>query len=155
PVDVAITQAEVKPAAVPETREVAIQVTVSSIGQDCDTEIVCKLAGETTAERKPIKIPAGGSTEVKFLNRKLKPGQYQAEISLATADSLRADNNRYVTFVVRGSRKILTITDDEDYARALKLAFDVQKEFDCEVLTPNRIESIEQLRPFLAVCLLS
>lgn len=155
PVDVAITQAEVKPAAVPENRDVVIQTTVTSIGQDCDTEIICKLAGENAAERKPIKIPAGGSAEVKFLNRKFKPGQYQAEISLATTDALRADNVRYVTFEVRGSRKILTITDDAEYARAWKLAFEVQGEFDCDVLTPNRIESIEQLRPYLAVCMLS
>ncbi len=155
PVDIAITQAEVKPSAVPANRDVVIKATVTAIGQDCDTEIICKLTGENAAERKPIKVPAGGSTIVEFVKHKLKPGQYQAEISLATHDSLPADDVRYVTFEVRGARNILTITDEEKYALAWKYAIDVKQDFECKVLSPERIETVEQLKPYLAVCLLS
>jgi hypothetical protein len=116
---------------------------------------LCRLNGETTAQRKPLKLDSGQSDVIEFRRKNLKPGQYQAEVTLVTADALPVNNVRFVTFEVRGARKILTITDDPAYARLWQAAFELQGDFQCDVKTPVDITSIDDLKPYLAVCLFS
>ena len=152
PVDVAITQVEVKPQSIPAQKKVVVKATISATGQGCDTEVLCKIVGESVAERKSLKLEAGQSEVVEFINKKLPAGLYQAEITLATADGLMADNARYVTFEVRGARKILTIADDENDALVWQLAFDIPKNFECDIFEPGKAP---ELKSYLAVCLMS
>ncbi len=104
PVDLAITQAEVTPQSLPANKDVVVKATVLATGQGCDTELLCKLSGESIAEKKPLKLEPGESQVIEFINRKMKPGQYQAEITIATPDALPANNARFVTFEVRGAQ---------------------------------------------------
>lgn len=155
PVDVAIVEAEAKPSIVAANQEATIRVHVQATGRGCDTEVLCRLVGEPAAERKPVKLEPGQTQVFEFKKKNLKIGQYQAEVSLVTADALMSDNVRYVTFEVRGARKILTITDDAAYAFAWEAAFVSHGEFECEVKTPSEIGSADDLKSYLAVCLFS
>jgi hypothetical protein len=157
PIDAAITTVEVKPQSIPAAKnaEVALKATVSAMGLPCDVELTCKIVGENTAERKAVKLEAGQNAVVEFVKRDLKPGQYQAEITLEPTDALPGDNVRYVTFEVRQPRKILIITDEPDYATYLEVAFAAKHDFDPDVKTPTDIKTAEDLKPYLGICLLS
>jgi hypothetical protein len=156
PVDVAITNLEVSPPAVPANQKVVIRATVTAIGQGCDTEVICKIVGETNADRKPVKLLPGQSEVLEFTFNPLKEGkQYQAEVTLATADALPADNARFVTFEVRGARKVLTISDDESYARFFKVALEAKGDFTCEFKPPDDVGTVQQLKDATAVALIS
>src|SRR5262249_15070017 len=156
PVDVAITQVEIKPQAVPANQEVVIKATVMATGQGCDTELECKLLGhQPTTERQPVKLDAGQSQVIEFRKKGLKPGQYQVEVRLATSDAIPSSDVRYATFEVRGPRKILTITDDEDYAWIWQRAFAADGRYECEVKLPKDIRGLDDLKDYKAVYLLS
>src|SRR4051812_12377561 len=60
PADVAVADVEVKPQAVPANRPVVLNVTVQATGQDADAELSCRFDGDPTAERKPVRLRAGG-----------------------------------------------------------------------------------------------
>jgi hypothetical protein len=160
PADVAITAVNLKPQSIPAGQDVVLNATVAATGQACDGEIVCKFLGANgveikPVERKPIKLAAGQTDVVEFRRKDLKPGQYQAELTLAPTDALPADNARYVTFEVRIPRKVVIITDDEDYALFVEAAILSAKEFDCDTVTPDKIQSADDLKPYRAAFLLS
>jgi hypothetical protein len=155
PVDVAITQVEVKPQSFPANREAVIKATVTATGQGCNTDVLCKLSGQAVAESKPLKLEAGQSEVIEFINKPLKPGLYQAEITLATPDALPANNVRFVTFEVRGPREVLIVTDEIEFAGFFEPALRFKKDFVCKVRMPSDVQSLDQLKPYLAVCMLS
>jgi hypothetical protein len=161
PVDVAITNLEVTPASVPANQRVVVRATITATGQACDTEVICKIVGEATAERKPVKLQPGQSEVLEFINRELSLGkdgatrQYQAEVTLATADALPVSNARFVTFEVRGARKVFAVSDERSYARFFQVALDAKGDFKCEVKTPDEVPTVQQLKDATAVCLLS
>src|SRR5262249_1801 len=124
-------------------------------GQACDGELVCKVLGENTVDRKPIKLEAGQTDVVEFRRKGLKPGQYQAELTLAPTDALPANNARFVTFEVRVARKVVITPDDEDYARYVEAAILSAQEFDCDTVPPDKIQSADDLKPYRAAFLLS
>jgi hypothetical protein len=153
PVDVAVTQVDIKPQAIPANQEVVIKATVMATGQGCDTELRCTLQGVT--ERQPVKLDAGQSQVVEFRRKGLKPGQYQVEIKLASSGPIPSADVRYATFEVRGARKILTITDDEDYAWIWWAALKSSERYDCDVKLPGDINGPDDLKDYQAVCLMS
>jgi hypothetical protein len=156
PIDVAVTQVEVKPQAVPANQEVVIKATVTATGQKCDTELECKLLGEkATTERQPVTLESGQSQVIEFRKKGLKPGQYQVEIKLASSGPIPSADVRYATFEVRGARKILTLTDDEDYAWIWQVALDASQRYSCDVKLPGDIKGPDDLKDYQAVCLLS
>ena len=155
PIDVALLSVDLKPQSVPANREVVLKATVAATGQPCDAEILCRLVGETAAGRLPVKLDAGQSSVVEFRKKNLKPGQYQAEITLLPTDALPGDNARFVTFEVRGPRQTLVITDDKEYAFLWQAALGAYGEFACEVKAPRDVASPDDLKPYLAVVLLS
>ncbi|HLW66746.1 MAG TPA: BatA domain-containing protein, partial [Gemmataceae bacterium] len=87
PIDVAITQMEIKPQAVPANQEVVIKATVMATGQKCDTELECKLLSDqpATTERQPVTLDVGQSQVIEFRKKGLKPGKYQVEMRLASS----------------------------------------------------------------------
>lgn len=155
PIDVAITDVEVVPQPVLEGREVKLRVTVRAVGQDCETEVVCKLLGESGMDRKPVVLRAGEAKVVEFLGRSFKSGFQQVELSLTTTDALPSSDRRFATFEVLGPRKILVLADDPLWARAYTLALEVHGHFQPEVRTPAEIVTSEQFKPYVAVVLLS
>jgi hypothetical protein len=166
PVDVAITGLEVKPATAAEGQEVVVKATITATGQPCDTEVICKLVGETAVKRLPVKLDAGQSEVLEFKYPGLKPNKsadgkqtesrmYQVEVTLATADALPSSNARFATFEVRGARKVLAITDEKDYARFFDVSLEAKGDFACTVTSPDQVQTIEQLKDYTAVCLLS
>ncbi len=155
PINVSISSCEVTPQAVPANFPVTIRATVTATGQGCDTELLFRIAGDNATDRQGVKLDAGGTQNFEFTRKGLKPGFYQAEMSLATSDALIADNVRYLTFEVRGPRQILAITDDDDFAIFWRMAVDLQGWFTCDVRAPGQVINVEDLRPYQVVCLLS
>lgn len=158
PSDVAIVSLELPQQSTVRDRMI-LRATVRAVGQDCDTEVVCRIDGESTAEKKPVKLRAGQSQVISFERRGLAPGLHQAEISLGTTDSLPFDNARFATFEVRGGRRVLVLADDTTDARIWKLALESSGTFQCDVRGSS--ESMSTLTPkdllsrYQAVCLVN
>jgi hypothetical protein len=112
PADLAITQIELPRQAVPANVPVVLNATVQATGADYDTEIICRFDGEDKPERKPLRLLAGQSQVVRFERSGLPPGLHQAEISLATSDSLPFNNVAFATCEVRGPRQVLVVCDN-------------------------------------------
>jgi len=160
PADVAIANIELKPQVVPRGQAVVLNATVSAAGPGVEATVKCKVQGAganapTVPEQtKLVLVPAGGVQGVSFTlpEALLRPGLYQAELRLETADNLLFDNVRYVTFKVAEPRKVLTISDDPAEAEWWKLANDAKGEFDCEVKKPAEVGA---LAAYEAVALLN
>lgn len=156
--DLAIVNLELPRQAVAADDRVVLRATVRATGQDCETEIICRIDGESAADRKPVKVQAGQSQVIVFERRGLAPGLHQAEVTLATADALPYDNTRFATFEVRGGRRILVLADNPADAEIWKLALEASGAFRCEIRQTN--ERRHELTPadlarFEAVCLLN
>src|SRR5262249_42205882 len=66
PIDLALTAVELPRQVIPPEDKVLLRVTVRATGGDCDTEVLCRIDGEKTAERKPIKLMTGQSQVLAF-----------------------------------------------------------------------------------------
>jgi len=157
PADVAIADVRLRPAVIPANRKVTIPVVVQAVGPDVETQVQLRIDGQPDVEAKPVMLAAGQPKEVEFERRSLKPGLYQAEVSLGTADALPADNVRYFTFEVRPAQPVLILTDRVEDARFLELW--LKTNFTCEV-KPTSDPGVKALTPaelarYRAVCLLS
>jgi hypothetical protein len=156
PADVAITAVDLPRPVVTADDRVLIRATIQATGADCDTVVSCRVAGEATADQKPVKLRAGQSQVVNFERLEMKPGTYQAEITLATADALPFNNARFLTFDVRGGRRVLVLTDDPARAQIWTLALAASHAFECDVRKPEEIRDFGrgELAAYEAVCLL-
>jgi hypothetical protein len=155
PVDVAITELELVPNLVMEGRDVKLRAAIRAVGQDCETDVICKVLREGTTQRKPVTLRAGESTVVEFLGRSFPAGFQQIEVALATTDAVPSSDRRFITVEVRGPRKVLVLTDNPKWARAWLMALDVHGRYQPEVLEPAALTTIDQLKPYVAVILLS
>lgn len=153
PADVAITDVAVRPQVVPQGQPVTIEVTVAATGADVpEMNVLCRLDGSGTPEKRNLRIPAGTPQPVSFQYRDLKPGLHQAEVTLERPDRLAYNNVRFATFRVGEPRRILTISDDPDDAIYWQLAHQTKGEFACDVKKPDEVGD---LGGYEAVCLLS
>jgi Aerotolerance regulator N-terminal len=158
PVDLALTAMELPRQVIPPDDKVVLRITVRATGADCDTEVLCHIDGEKTADRKPIKLSAGQSQVLVFERGGLAPGPHQAEIKLANNDALPFNDALFATFEVRGGRKVLTLVDDLGDASYWQWALELPKGFHCEV---HRVKDMLGVSPsdlnqrYQAICLLS
>jgi hypothetical protein len=158
PVDLALVAVDLPRQVIPPGDPVQMRVTVRATGQDCDTEILCRIDGEKTPERKPVTLAAGQSQVVFFERRGLAPGAHQVEIALANKDALLFNNTLFATFEIRGGRKILTLVDDPAEARFWQLAFESSKGFQSEVRRVSEMSNVspqELSQHYQAICLLN
>lgn len=158
PVDIALVAVDLPRPVIPLGDRILVRVTVRATGADCDTEVICRIDGEKTAERKPVILRAGQSQVLAFERGSLDPGPHQAEIALANKDALPFNNSLFATFEVRGGRKVLTLVDDPSDAAYWQLALELPKSFQCEV---RRVSEVRDLSPkdlnqrYQAICLLN
>jgi hypothetical protein len=155
PVDLAIAALELPRQVIAAHDRVVIRATLRATGQDCENEVLCRIDGERTADRKPVQLRAGQSQVLTFERRGLAPGLHQAEVTLGNPDGLTFANARFATFKVRGARRVLTVTDDPNNALVWKVALETAGAFACEVLTPAQANKLvpEDLVKYQAVCL--
>jgi hypothetical protein len=134
PADRAITEIRVQSQVVAANQAVVLDVHVSATGQVVanEAELLCRFDGDVKPDRKPVKLVPGG-TVVTFERSSLSEGFHQAEVTLATGDSLPANDARYVTIEVRKPRKVLMICDEPDDARLWQIALANQKLYECDV----------------------
>jgi hypothetical protein len=157
PVDLALVAVDLPRQVIPAGAPVQIRATVRATGQGCDSEVLCRIDGEQTPDRKPVTLAAGKSRVIAFERGSLAPGPHQVEITLANTDALPFNNALYATFEIRGGRKILTLVDDRADATFWKLALEAPKGFQCEV---RRISEMGAVSPqdlsqrYQAICLL-
>src|SRR5262249_12788476 len=148
---------------IPANGRFVVHANVRATGKDYpDVEVRCWIDGEKTPQRQTIKLRAGQNEWVSFERRGLALGLHQAEIALATSDTLPFDNARFVTFQVTGARKVLTVCDDPDAAaiwRAALKAGELTGElaFDCDVKSTRALAELapNDLGRYQAVCLMS
>jgi len=155
PVDLAITESEMRPQVVPANRSALLRVHVHAEGDKFNTAVKCQFDGEPRVERKPIELAAGSTKVVEFERGGFAPGWHTAEVSVDTADSLAGDNFRYVTFEVREPQKVLVICDDQTDAKLWSAAVNSQKYFQCEVREKADRSTPADLANYRAICLLS
>ncbi|HVK16857.1 MAG TPA: BatA domain-containing protein [Fimbriiglobus sp.] len=152
PANVSLTAAEARPPVVPVGQSVIISVTAQAAGPDVTAVVRCKLDAAGTPERKELPLSAGTPKAVGFTFGDLKPGLHQVEVSLETADKLKADDVRYVTFRVGESRKLLTVSDNPDDALYWLASHRSKGEFGCDVVKPDEVKDFGG---YDAVCLLN
>jgi hypothetical protein len=158
PIDLALVAVDLPRQVIPHGDKVMLRVTLRATGADCDTEVICRIDGEKSADRKPVKLAAGQSQVLAFDRGGLAPGPHQVEITLANTDALPFNNTLFATFEVRGGRKLLTLVDDLREARFWQLALESPKRFQCEV---RRVSEMRDVSPadlsqrYQAICLLN
>ena len=142
PANVAILGAEMKPQVISANQTAGVKVTVGATGSDrpLDVTVQALLDGSTKPESKATVVAPGGTRELAFEFRDLKPGLHQLEFRLAAPDKLEFDNKRFLTFKVGESRRILTITDDPEGASFWQAAHVAKDEFGCLVVRPDQVE---------------
>ncbi|HEX4588939.1 MAG TPA: BatA and WFA domain-containing protein, partial [Gemmataceae bacterium] len=159
PADLAVADLVVKPQAVPANRPVVLNVTVQATGPGGEADLSCRFDGDPQTERKPVRLRSGERQVVTFERRGLKPGYHQVDVSLLPEDSLKGDNVRYATVLVREPRKVLVLCDETGDARVWQAAIDNAKLYECAVKPVSGPEvvnmSAKDLRTYQAVCLLS
>jgi len=153
PANVAILTADPRPQLAPVGQSITLTVTVQAAGPDVPAAVVrLQMVRSETSDRREVKLTAGSPAAVIFAINDLKAGLHQAVISLETPDALMADNVRHITFRVGDARKILTICDDPQDGIYWQLAHQANREFACEVATPDKLPDFGQ---YEIVCLLS
>lgn len=159
PVDLAITEVELRPQVVPANRSVLLRVRVQATGTPFNTAVKCQFDGEPRIDRKPIDLSAEAGKSVtklvEFERGGFAPGWHTAEVSVDTPDSLAGNNYRYVTFEVREPQKMLVIADDRQDAKMWASAVNSQKYFQCDVREKADRLTRADLGQYRAVCLLS
>jgi hypothetical protein len=158
PQDLAITNLELPRQAIPANLPVLLRATVQATGRDFDTAIDCRIDGEKAFDRKPVKLAAGKSEVFTFERLGLAPGLHQAEITLATSDSLPFNNVAFATFEVRGARQVLILTDNPDDTAIWKLALEKgESPFQCTVQSIQAAKNLglKDLDQYQVVCLLN
>jgi hypothetical protein len=157
PVDVAVLAVDQPSSSLGSRQRLQLRAAVRAEGADCDTELICKIDSESSPEHKPVRLKAGQSQVVTFERNGLQPGWHQAVISLATSDSLPANDAVFATFEVRAGRRVLIIADERRDADILKLALESTEEFQCEVRMPADVagQRPADLQPFRCICLLN
>ena len=158
PADVAVLSVEADPVVAAAGQPVTVTASVRAVGPDVPAAtVVYAPADGSPPVQKEVGLLAGTPVPVAFALAGLKPGVHQGEVRLATPDNLGPaelpgfDNVRYVTFRVGGARKLLTICDDPAEVRFWKLAHEVKGDFECEVVTPDRVPP---LAGYQGVCLM-
>jgi hypothetical protein len=157
PVDVAVLSVDQAPRSLVTRQRLQLRAAVRAQGADCDTELICKIDGEPAGEHKLVRLKAGQSQVITFERSRLTPGWHQAVISLATSDSMPANDAVYATFEIRAGRQVLIIVDNARDADILKLALESTEEFKCDVRTPLEVagQRPQDLMAYRCICLLN
>ncbi len=157
PVDVAVLAVDQAPRSLVTQQRLQLRAAVRAQGADCDTELICKIDGEPAGEHKLVRLKAGQSQVITFERNRLTPGWHQAVISLATSDSMPANDAVYGTFEIRAGRQVLIIVDNARDADILKLALESTEEFKCDVRTPIEVadQRPQDLMAYRCICLLN
>src|SRR5207244_671790 len=111
PADLAIADLRLEQQAISPHEYAVIDATIAATGDTYDTQVKC-LVDDKVIDERPIHLAPGQSEVIRFLRDEWSPGFHQVVVQLGTKDaSLPFNDIRYATFLVRGSRKVLTITD--------------------------------------------
>jgi hypothetical protein len=111
-------------------------------------------------DRRPIQLAPGQSEVIRFERGDWSPGFHQVVVQLGTKDAALPFNDvRYATFLVRGSRKVLTITDrrqSEAHDPIWAMALRAGRAFDSEVKLTSEAARLspKELSTYRAICLL-
>src|SRR5438477_12717059 len=135
---------------------VVIDATVTATGDTYDTQVEC-LVDDKPIDRRPIHLAAAQSEVIRFQRGDWSPGFHQVVVKLGTTDATLPFNDiRYATFLVRGSRKVLTITDHRNQSKYWTLALRAGRAFDSEVKLTSEAARLSppELAAYRAVCLL-
>jgi hypothetical protein len=156
PTNVAISQVELRRATVPAHQPVVIEATLRAQGSGCDTELLCRLDGQTLLGREQVLLDADRSRVFTFRGKGLEPGLHQVELALATKDALPFSSVGYATFEVQGPRKILIVVDDPRNARVLRTALESGNAFTCDVKSTAEMRAVfpTDLTAYKAIVLL-
>ncbi len=109
PVNTAITSVQLRPQIVPANQPVLLDITVEATAGAGENILVFSVNGEE--QRFAVSPGPDRPVTKQFRKDGLKPGLYQAKVSLVTPDGLPFDNEQFVTFRVREPRNLLVLVD--------------------------------------------
>src|SRR5207244_5802589 len=136
PAALAIAELRLEQQAISPHENIVIEATVAATGDTYDTQVAC-LVDDKPLTPRLIHLGPGQSEVIRFERDKWSPGFHQVVVQLGTKDAALPFNGiRYPTFLVRGSRKVLTITDrrqSESQDPIWALALRAGRAFDSEV----------------------
>lgn len=149
PRDLGIERVEVIPPVVPPGGRVEVRVTIRGTPGGHENELACSIdndpEGGRAPERRPVQLARGVTGDVLLFERAAPalPGgvsgdvPHQFTVRLGTRDAMPFNNTRHATFLVRGSRKLLTLVDRLDPARTRiwEAAHAATQSFACEIRT--------------------
>ncbi len=181
PRDLGIEQVKVIPSVVPPRTGYEVHVRVRGTPGGHDNELSCRVEGDTgPPQRLPVKLGKDYTGDVLVFHRTAPEppttgpvdAPYQLTVRLATRDALPVNNVRHASFLVRRSRRLLTLVDDEAAKKkeTIKLAEDRKVEvpsiarlwfvshvaarsFACEVRPLSDTITAKQLSEYPVVCL--
>ncbi|MFO0930826.1 MAG: BatA domain-containing protein [Gemmataceae bacterium] len=149
PRDLGIERVEVIPPVVPPGGRLEVRVTVRGTPGGHENELSCAIdndpEGGRVPDRRPVQLEKGVTGDVLLFERTapMLPGgtvgdvPFQLTVRLGTRDAMPFNNTRHATFLVRGSRKLLTLVDRLDPARTRiwEAAHAATRSFACDVRT--------------------
>jgi hypothetical protein len=159
PADLAIADLRLEQQAISPHEHIVIEATVAATGETFNTHAEC-LVDDKVMDRRPIQLGPGQSEVIRFERDKWSPGFHQVVVQLGTKDAALPFNDiRYATFLVRGSRKVLTIIDrrqSESQDPIWALALRAGRAFDSEVKLTSEAARLspKELAGYRAICLL-
>ncbi len=175
PADLALVSLELPRPIVHPGDQAQIRVSVRATGADAENEVLCLRVGESTADRRPVKLTAGQSEVKVFERAAFRPGEteevagrlpygfHQFEIQLGATDALPQNNVLYATIKVQEGRRILIVTDhpgkrgDDGDATVWLRALQASHQFPCEARSPKAFAEMaigDLKKDYEAICLL-
>lgn len=167
PKNLGINQVEIVPSAVAPGANFEIRVGLAATPTGHENELSCLIENDPEpnrpADRWPVQMNKGLNSDLVVFKR-VGPANpaggdmvFQVKARLAARDFLPADNLRHASFLVRGSRKLLTIVEkaDPQVTRIWRAAHGATKSFTTEIMTTEQAEklTLNQLGGFSVIAI--
>jgi hypothetical protein len=176
PRDLAIEGVEVIPPVMPPEARYEVRVRIRGTPGGHENQLSCKVDG--TKLERPVKLTENYTGDVFVFDGLRAPAAaggpldvpYQVRVSLGARDALPGNNERYATFLVRPSRKLLTLVDNDE-AKKEKVPVDgklvppatrvwyavhaATKSFTCEIKSLDEAKALtaQDLAKYPIICM--
>lgn len=160
PENVAITGAALSQEVLSKNAELKLSVSVHNTGPDADRSVELEVDGQPR-DNKPVRLPAGQTTEIAFRLAGLEEGFHQGVFRAAADDPMPFDDARSFTVEVRPPTRVLVLSDRpedaEFWVSALaprELAAQQRARYLVDAGPPSRLGSVD-LADYSVVALLN
>jgi hypothetical protein len=119
--NVSISEASSSAEVLPANSDARVRATVQDTGQGEPVMLEFQLDGETRGTQQ-LTLEKGGVARAEFALPRLRPGIYQAKLTLRNGGGLRFDDERQLAIEVRPATRVLLVSDAERDSELLAAA---------------------------------